>query len=133
MPIRYAHRYTREEIRANPGTLYVFGDNMQRVGRGGQARECRGEPNTIGVPTKWRPVMSGGFFSDGDFDAVKPAIQEAFREMACQVSNGGVVVWPSDGVGTGLADLPTRYPMIYAFIQRCLAHLGRVAGDNSGI
>ena len=53
--ITFQERITRADLRANPDTLYVFGDNMRRRGMGGQAAEMRGEPNAVGIPTKWRP------------------------------------------------------------------------------
>lgn len=123
--IRYAKRYTRAEIRATPGTLYVFGDNLIQRGMGGQAKECRGEPNAVGIPTKRAPSMSeGSFLNDDDFDRVKPIIQDAFRRLA---AHHGDIVWPHDGVGTGLAQLPRRAPKIAAFIDRCFRHLQNIA------
>ena len=118
--IRYVKRYTRSEIRANPNTLYVFGDNLERRGLGGQAKECRGEPNAVGIPTKRSPSMAeSSFLSDADFEEVRPIIQAAFRKLA---SYDGPIVWPEDGVGTGLAQLPQRAPRIAAFIDRCFEH-----------
>jgi len=52
MGIRTEKHITRQMLRAEPGTLWVFGDNLQRKGLGGQAKEMRGEPNAIGIPTK---------------------------------------------------------------------------------
>ncbi|WP_454877246.1 DUF7831 domain-containing protein [Sphingomonas cannabina] len=116
--------YSRASIRANPTALYVFGDNMAGTGLGGQAKECRGEPNVVGIPTKWRPTMEeSAFFRDGDLEAVKPHIQEAFRKLSRHLAQGGMIIWPRYGVGTGLADLPRRAPAIAAFIDRCRAHL----------
>ncbi len=107
----------REVIRANPNTLYVFGDNMARVGRGGQAAECRGEPNAVGIPTKWRPARDAqAYFSDSDYDRVVPAIDAALQRLVAHLEAGGTVVLPKQGVGTGLSELPTRAPKIYAHI-----------------
>lgn len=126
MPIKYVARYTRAEIQANPQNYYVFGDNLSQRGRGGQAKECRDEPNTVGIPTKRVPSMDeSAFLSDVDYDTVKPIIQHRFRVLAEHLSGGGDVVWPKDGVGTGLAQLPQRAPKIAAFIDRCLAELER--------
>ena len=47
--------YTRKDIQADRSKVYIFGDNFARYGRGGQARECRGELNCIGIPTKRSP------------------------------------------------------------------------------
>ncbi|MEC7290450.1 MAG: hypothetical protein VXW22_10215, partial [Pseudomonadota bacterium] len=55
MIILRQHRIYRQDLRANPGTIYVFGDNTERVGLGGQAKEMRGEPNARGIATLWSP------------------------------------------------------------------------------
>lgn len=121
-------RYRRSEIQANPDHLYVFGDNVSTLGRGGQARECRGEPNAVGIPTKWHPSMDdAAFFDDSALEKVKPRIQAEFRRLADHLEAGGTVVWPRDGVGTGLADLPRRAPAVAAYIERCRRHLTSVA------
>ena len=105
-------------VRAEPGTLFVFGDNMHRVGRGGQAKEMRGEPNTIGIPTKFDPAMDqDAFFSDSDFEDIRPVLDAAFGQLVMHISNGRDIVWPTDGVGTGLAQLPQRAPLIWEYIE----------------
>lgn len=117
-------RYDRATIRANPNILYVFGDNWAGTGRGGQAAACRDEPNAVGIPTKWRPSMDeAAFFTDADLEAVRPRIQAAFRRLDMHLADGGYVCWPRDGVGTGLAQLPTRAPAIAEFIERRRQHL----------
>ena len=124
--IVFVKRYTRAEIRAHPERLYVFGDNVSTLGRGGQARECRGEPNVVGIPTKWQPTMDdAAFFTDDDLPKVLPRIKDEFRKLEAHLSAGGIVVWPADGIGTGLAELPKRAPAIHAYLERCLAHLNR--------
>ena len=122
-------RITRTMVRTNRDTLYVFGDNMQRTGRGGQAREMRGEPNTIGVPTKWGPGRrEEDFFTDGDADNphVRDAISDAFARIRNALRNGRRVVIPEDGLGTGLAELPVRAPRLHAWIEAEIAGLGEV-------
>jgi hypothetical protein len=130
MPIVRVKWYSREQIREHPDWLWAFGDNVAQVGRGGQAKQCRGEPNCIGIPTKWRPSMDqDAFFCDEDMDTIKPKVQETFRRLAAHIENGGTAVWPMDGVGTGLARLPTCAPAIHDLIQKCLRELERRAGD----
>jgi hypothetical protein len=53
--IIYQKYIKREDLRANPTVLYVFGDNEARTGLGGQAKEMRGEPNAVGIATKASP------------------------------------------------------------------------------
>lgn len=117
-------RYRREDIRANPDKLYVFGDNFAGVGRGGQAKECRGEPNTVGIVTKWHPTMdAGAFLTDEALPRIRYRYQQDFRRLAEHLAAGGDVVWPRDGVGTGLARLPQSAPAVFDYIQRCFGHL----------
>jgi hypothetical protein len=108
---------TREMARKYPKTLFVFGDNMKRTGLGGQAKELRGEPNAVGIPTKWSPSLeAAAYFADSDFPKVKDAIDEAFDELEEHLASGRSVIVPEAGVGTGLADLPRRAPKIFAYI-----------------
>jgi hypothetical protein len=46
---------TREYLRSNPNHIFVFGDNLLRVGHGGTAK-LRDEPNTYGFITKKAPT-----------------------------------------------------------------------------
>jgi hypothetical protein len=114
--IRLVSRYNRNMIRRNPTTLFVFGDNFKRVGYGGQAAEARGEPNSVGIVTKLSPDT---FLLDSMHELVQPAIVTAFTRLANQLVAGNDVVWPADGVGTGLARLPEMAPGIHEGIELC--------------
>jgi hypothetical protein len=123
--IRLAY-ITRALVQSNRETIFVFGDNMERRGYGGQAAAMRGEPNTIGVPTKWRPERDeGAYFRDEDWQnsAVRSAITTAFDRMANALAEGVDVVIPANGLGTGLAQLPQRAPKINTYIEGCIANL----------
>lgn len=118
MPIEKRNIITRQMLRNEPKTLFVFGDNMQERGLGGQAKEMRGEPNAVGIPTKHEPSMrEAAFFSDKDLEAVKSTIGDRFDKLADHMLDGGTVVFPSAGVGTGLADLEQKAPLIWNYIQ----------------
>lgn len=119
---------TRAMVQANPDRLFIFGDNMERSGRAGQAAAMRGEPNAIGVPTKWHPSrLPDAYFSEADTDnhAVRAAILNAFLEMEGALMEGRDVVIPADGLGTGLAELPTRAPSLYRLIEQHICLLSR--------
>jgi hypothetical protein len=76
---RHPH-ITRQRVRENLDTIFIFGDNLQEKGFGGQAREMRGEPNAIGIPTKNAPdLRESSFFSDQDFDRVKGLHRRSIR------------------------------------------------------
>lgn len=127
MPIVIVTMYTRQLVRLHPDTLFVFGDNMVGRGFAGQARACRGEPNAVGIPTKWYPAMDPrAFFTDDDLPKVKSTIDARFLRCVDHLRTGGIVACPPE-IGTGLAQLPTRAPRIYTYITRCLMRLNTIA------
>lgn len=130
MKVEYAKWITREMVRANPDKLFLFGDNLEHRGFGGQAKEMRGEKNAIGIPTKKSPSMDdASFFRDDQFEATKKIIDGYFyriyRRGLEAKRNGGelTVVIPSDGIGTGLAQLDKRAPKTFEHLQNRLTEL----------
>lgn len=121
MPIEFVDRYTRPLVQASPDKLFVFGDNEARAGLGGQAAACRYEPNAVGITTKLRPNMHpNSFYTDADWLHWREANRPAFARLHVHLINGGTVVWPKDGIGTGLAELATRAPRILREIEAWL-------------
>jgi hypothetical protein len=117
MPIRYVKWITREMVRAQPGAIFVFGDNLRREGLGGQAKAMRGEPNAIGIATKRAPTMSeSAFFKDCDED--RAALQADLLRVWRQITVGKTIYAPADGLGTGLSMLPEKAPELYAILLK---------------
>ncbi len=125
--IEHSSYITRKEVRSSPHKLFLFGDNLQRRGLGGQAREMRGEPNAIGIPTKKRPAITpDSYFTDEEFDANRVSIDRAFLEIVERLlaSVGpSILVIPSAGLGTGRAELEQRAPRTFAYLERRLREL----------
>ena len=97
--------FTEKLLRANPEKIYVFGDNMKRYGKRGQA-VIRDEPNTYGIATKRYPSMDNwAFFSDkeDEFDCVICDLRGLYKW-----SKTHTIVFPAAGIGTGLADMENR-------------------------
>lgn len=118
MPIVFQKFIYREDLVANRNIIYLFGDNMERKGFGGQAKEMRGEPNAVGVATKKKPSMfEDSFFSDDDFDLFEERWMDDIEPVLKHLDLGGLVVIPLDGLGTGLSELPQRAPKIDACIK----------------
>ncbi len=114
--IEYRKHITRRMLQVEPDALFVFGDNIERRGYGGQAREMRGEPNAVGIPTKaWPSMTEGSFFTDSDLDLW---LQESAPHRDRLLEHRGKIVWPADGIGTGLAELQKRAPSIWQAIER---------------
>lgn len=111
---------TRDYVCSNRDKIFLFGDNEQRKGMLGQARECRGEPNAIGVPTKRYPGKSAdAFWSDDEFPRNKALIDEALA----LIPEDAEVVIPSAGLGTGLAHMDEFAPKTYAYLCHKLMEL----------
>lgn len=124
MPLIMMKRYTRQIIQENPDWLFVFGDNLERAGYGGQARAARGEPNAVGIVTKRKPYHSpDAYFSDDDLDEYERANAGTWEKLFDVVEDGGTVVWPEDGIGTGLARLGERAPRLMTAIELRLSKL----------
>ena len=122
--VRFQKFISREDLIANRDAVYVFGDNMTRTGLGGQAREMRYEPNAIGVPTKWRPSMTDdAFFNDEDYDKVVNVLEKDFDAIKVALARGKNVVFPADGLGTGLSQLQTRSPKIFQYIENSIVEI----------
>lgn len=119
----------REDLRRNYAAgvpaLYVFGDNIKRVGYGGQAREMRGEPNAVGVATLNAP---GVYFRNDpvSVDAQKRIIDRDMKPLFEHLKNGGIIIFPSDGIGSGLARLQSASPDTWDYLQEKLAAMIKV-------
>lgn len=114
--IEYRDYITRRMLRAEPEKLFVFGDNFRRSGLGGQAKEMRGEPNAVGIPTKRSPSRDeNSFLTDERSDYWS---KNCGKDIAKLLVFDGTIVWPSAGIGTGLAELEKRAPRIWRAIQR---------------
>lgn len=113
MPIVYDQWILRAQLRQARGDRFVFGDNVRRTGYGGQAAAMRGEPNAIGVATKWAPSnAASAFFGDEDAGAWR-WVEADLARIRAALDEGRVVHVPRDGLGTGLSRLPTLAPRIY--------------------
>ena len=110
----------RAELRANPQLTYLYGDNSIHSGIGGMARECRGEPNAVGIPTKWRPAMTlDAFFRDTDglpTSLVAVAPRALIESAILEAESRGLPIVVPVGLGQGLAQMPHHCPMLYRWM-----------------
>jgi len=112
------HRIYRVDLKNNPNVLYLFGDNLARTGFGGQAAEMRGEPNAHGFATKVSPghnvedlVFDGNILHKAVIDAELFSLKKRLDECAWDA-----VVWPLDGIGTGLAAMQDNAPILLKYL-----------------
>ena len=110
--------YTLPGVISNLDSLFVFGDNTKRIGNGGQA-QIRPASNTYGIATKNAPCMlyDSCFFDDNNQDDWKILEQDLDGLYKVFLSNEyEVLIFPKDGLGTGLSDLPNKAPNLYKFL-----------------
>ena len=111
-------RYDPEMVREKPDHLFIFGDNLFGWGKGGQAI-IRDEPNAYGIPTKKRPDYNPeSFMTDEELEENKQHIMKAIDRMP--ISQYEAIVFPEDGLGTGLARLPELAPKTFEFLVNIL-------------
>jgi hypothetical protein len=120
--VKYLPWITRNMLRAEPESIFVFGDNFKRVGMGGQAGAMRGESNALGVATKNAPGCSDADYFSGSPKEAEMLLNE-LSVVVHALADGRTVYVPADGLGTGLSELPKRAPalanLITAFFQAC--------------
>lgn len=111
--------WTLDDVRKHPDWLFVYGDNDLHTGKGGQAI-IRDEPNAMGIPTKKKPDDdNGSFYSDSELDSNRKKISQAVSSIrdAMDGSIYSALVFPKDGLGTGRAQLNTKAPNTFGYLQ----------------
>lgn len=123
---------SRDIVRSNPKTLYLFGDNDIRKGLGGQAKEMRGEFNTIGISTKKLPNNNeNAFKTDLEFEENKNIIDNDIQRVI-EAWNTGLynkIVIPQ--IGVGLAKLPEKAPKTFDYLQNKFKELSNLSIINN--
>lgn len=131
MPVIRQKKIQSFDLHANPTVLYLFGDNDQRAGYGGQAREVRGFPNAVGVRTKRAPTLATeDFWSDKTLEENKAKIDEDLAPVKEHLKVGGIVIVPADGIGTGLASLREHAPRTFSYLEGELMKLVEISVGN---
>lgn len=119
MKIHYVDKLTVQLCQENPNAILVFGDNLIRAGTAGQAI-IRKEPNAFGIPTKRYPATTEhSFFHDAECEQnhvlrALRTLYERIRDRRCDIC------WPTSGIGTGLAQMPQKSPVIFAKMNEIL-------------
>lgn len=99
----------------NPDAIIVYGDNLLRRGKAGQAI-IRDEKNSFGIPTKRLPSMNdNAFFSDRDDEV--GIVLVSLNLLRKYSKDGKTVILPSNMIGSGLAKLETKSPVVYNLIN----------------
>lgn len=95
---------------------------MKRYGKGGQAI-IRDQPNTFGIATKRYPSRDDwAYFSDKE-DEISFVLTD-LRNLY-KLGQEKVICFPAAGIGTGLAQMKERSPLIFSKMNAILLeHFG---------
>jgi hypothetical protein len=132
--ILFGGDYSVELCRQHPTVAFVFGDNLQRRGKAGQAI-IRSEPNAVGVATKRLPSMHPtAFFRDGEPYALQAVLTD-IGKVQRWLHRGRDVVIPvlatgKVSLGCGRAKLDTLAPTLYGTIQRNVEEMIAAYGEK---
>jgi hypothetical protein len=130
--VQYMKYITRYDVKTGKNKVFVFGDNDQRSGFGGQAKEMRGEPNTVGIRVKKLPSMSdNAFYTDDEYVSNATKIAQDLEHLA-RIAYGKTIVFPEAGIGTGMAMLDQTAPKTFAYLSMALDQMFNIKnGDSS--
>jgi hypothetical protein len=132
MPLIFQQRITPDDLTKHPESIFMFGDNELRRGKGGQAGVCRGHPNALGVATKRAPERTDdAYWTDNDFDRLITIIAHDLTPAVTHILKGGTVVCPTAGLGTDLSELPSRAPKVFAYLRQHIIALKRLGEPAS--
>lgn len=142
--VRTQKKISRRDLKDNPDTVYLFGDNDVRKGKGGQAASMRGEPNAYGIRTKKVPSnQAHAFYRDDTFEENKAKIDEDFTQprkgprgetlpsLVDHVRGGGEVIIPEDGLGTGRAQLAHTAPKTAEYLNKMIDRLIQIGTEEA--
>lgn len=132
--LKFTGLYSTSLVRQHPFKVFVFGDNLMRYGKGGQA-VIRDVPNTLGVATKAEPTMARDAFFYEQWlekhlrhvidDLVKVGRAAETSDVVIPFTKGGHSV----SLGLGLAKLDMHSPTTVKVIS---AYLNNLAIDYGG-
>lgn len=129
--VEYIDTLSVDNCSVHKDKIFVFGDNMIQKGYLGQAviRDCK---NSFGIPTKRTPSRNDeAFFSDKDEEM--ELVKNRLRKLYALALEGKTIVFPSAGIGTGLAKMKEKSPVIFEEMtniinQYFLSHVTRHQG-----
>ena len=114
------NKYTVELANDNPNCIFIFGDNLMKKGTGGQAciRYCK---NSFGVPTKKYPSChENAYFTDNEYDCNCDIIINTINKLREELNKYDFMIFPLDGLGTGLAKLNECAPSTFNFLKKTM-------------
>lgn len=93
--------WTIADVRNSPNEIFIFGDNEERRGPGGQA-VIRNEPNTHGIASKKSPRWDDdAYWYDDDYNRTTGIIDTDIASLQ-EKHSGKPWVFSAGGMGTGM-------------------------------
>lgn len=107
-------------ILENPKKFFIFGDNDQRFGKGGQAciRDCF---NTQGIRTKKAPFLNdkNAYYKDLEYSDNILKIERDIQKIKT-IAKNYTIVFSENGYGNGFAKLEEKAPATYSYLCKRL-------------
>ena len=115
----YIKRISREDAKNNPHRLFIYGDNDERRGYGGLAKELRYAKHAVGIRVKKKPTTDeNAYYLDEEYEEnirkIKADI-EIVKTIMIETPFS-YIIFPADGIGTGLAQMRLRCPKTFKFL-----------------
>ena len=114
-------RIPRTFIQEHREYAFLYSTNVFRQSYFGQAFSAAGEPNSFGIPVRFRFCKSNAssYFSDDQFESsIKQIIDEAFALVPLDKP-----IIPLHGIGTGSSELNRRAPKTFAYIHKRISEI----------
>jgi hypothetical protein len=127
--IIYDGNWTLNTTKKYKQSLFVFGDNKNRIGKKGQS-VIRDSENSIGLVTKKSPNESRyAYFNDLELEENKKSIIEDILNIKKKsIDLNKTLVFSSGGYGNGLSKMSKMCPKTYEFLNDILK--GNFGYDN---
>ena len=125
--------YSIQSCIKEPNKLYVFGDNTWRVGKGGQA-VIRDLINVFGIATKVAPGVNNWDYFKDELNTLSVIFKDISNLVhICSHKRYKFLIFPKEGLGTGLSEMPTRAPESYKIMVQCLNEIFGTTYEHSVI
>jgi hypothetical protein len=125
LKLKMYEKYGLSDLYENPNSIFLFGDNDIKRGKKGQSI-IRDLDNAFGIPTKKYPSYDiGAYYSDNEYLYCKTKLDIIFEKLDTILKNKEYesISIPIDGIGTGLARLKEKAPMVNKYLLEKLDNL----------
>lgn len=126
-------KFTRAMVEKETDKVFIFGDNFEDAKTGYVPKttqaQIRGLDNAIGISTKHnRGTKEDSYLSDADLAMFVKHVDEQIQKA---IDSGKTIVIPSDGIGTGKADLYRKSRRAFLYVNGRLNQL--LNGNKPGV